>query len=81
MPLESTQPPSHFLVRAGSLEVIAVLSRAPSSGFDLSYYAIVGGGRKIRIEGRIVSMVNGEMIVCIATKQECMERKGDKTQE
>ena len=31
-----------------------------------------------RIEGRIVSLVNGESIVCIATKQEKMEKKGDK---
>ena len=33
-----------------------------------------------RIEGRIVSVVNGKMIVCIATKQEYMEEKGDNTQ-
>ena len=31
------------------------------------------------IEGRIVSMVNGETIVCVATKQEYMEKKGDNT--
>ena len=39
-------------------------------GFDLSYYAIVRGKGMRRIEGRIVSMVNGESIVCVATKQE-----------
>ena len=43
--------------------------------FDLSYYAIVGGEEMRRIEERIVSMVNGKSIVCVATKQEQMERK------
>ena len=47
-------------------------------GFDLSYYAIVGGEGKRRIEGRIVSMVNEETIVCVATKQEYMEKKRDR---
>ena len=48
--------------------------------FDLSYYAIIGGEGMRRIEGRIVSMVNGESIICIAIKQEHMEKKGDNTQ-
>ena len=47
--------------------------------FDLSYYAIVGRKGMRRIEGRIVSVVNGESIMCVATKQEKMEKKGDKT--
>ena len=34
-----------------------------------------------RREERIMSVVNGEMIVCITTKQEYMEKKGDNTQE
>ena len=48
-------------------------------GFDLCYYAIVGGERMRSGEERIVSVVNGESIVCTATKQEYMEKKGDKT--
>ena len=54
LPLESAQPPSHFLVRAGSLEVVTVLSRAPSSDSNSSYYAIVRGrgNEKSRGENR-----------------------------
>ena len=48
-------------------------------GFDLCYYAIVGREGMRRREERIVSVVNGESIVCVATKQEYMEKKGDKT--
>ena len=46
--------------------------------FDLCYYAIVGGEGIRRREERIMSVVNGELIVCITTKQECMEKKRDK---
>ena len=54
LPLESAQPPSHFLVRAGSLEVVAVLSRALSSDSNSCYYAIVRGtgNEKSRGENR-----------------------------
>ena len=44
-------------------------------GFDLCYYAIVGGRGMRRIEGRIVSMVDGETIVCIATSKSTWKRK------
>ena len=43
MLLESAQPPSHFFVRAGSLEVVAVLSRASSSDSNSLHCAIVRG--------------------------------------
>ena len=43
LPLESAQPPSHFLVRAGLLEVVVVLSQAPSSDSNSCHYAIVRG--------------------------------------
>ena len=41
-------------------------------------YAIVGGEGMRRREEGIVSVVNGESIVCITTNQEYMEKKGDK---
>ena len=44
-------------------------------GFDLSYYMIVGGKGMRRIEGRIMSVVNGESIVCVATKWRQIERR------
>ena len=47
--------------------------------FDLCYYTIIGGEGMRSGEERIVSMVNGESIICTATKQEYMEKKGDKT--
>ena len=52
LPLESAQPPSHFLVRVGSLAATAVLSWAPSSDSNLCYYAIVRekGSEKSRRE-------------------------------
>ena len=54
LPLESAQPPNHFLVRAGSLEVVVVLSRTPSSDSNSCYYAIVRGkgSEKSRRENR-----------------------------
>ena len=51
LPLESAQPPSHFLVRAGSLEVIAVLSQTPSSNSNSCYYAIIRGRGKGKSRG------------------------------
>ena len=41
--LESAQPPSHFLIRVGSLEVVVVSSWAPSSDSYLCYCVIVRG--------------------------------------
>ena len=38
--------------------------------FDLCYYMIVRGKGMRRIEGRIMSVVNGKSIKCIVTKQE-----------
>ena len=67
-PLWRAQPPSHFLVRVGSLAATAVLSWTPSSDSNSSYYMIVRGEEMRRIEERIVSVVKGESIVCIATK-------------
>ena len=32
-----------------------------------------------RREEKIMSMVNGDPIICVSTKQEYMENKGDKT--
>ena len=48
------QPPSHFLVRAGSLAVAAVLSLTPSSDSNSCYYMIVKerGDEKKRRENR-----------------------------
>ena len=43
MPLKSAQPPSHFLVGAGSLEVATVLSQTPFLDSNSCHYAIVRG--------------------------------------
>ena len=67
-PLWRAQPPSHFLVRAGSLTAAAVLSLALSLDPNSCHYVIVRGRGKRRREERIVSVVNGETIVSAAKK-------------
>ena len=66
-------------MRAGSLEVVAVLSQAPSSNSTHATMRSKGGEGMRRVEGRMMSTVNGESIVCVATT-ESKWKEGSKMQ-